>query len=70
MSLTKRWKLPWEGHVVQFRGEVFNVANLHRFNAQSVSNPYTLQQLPSSFGDYTSMLTQPRVMQFALRYEF
>ena len=70
MSLTKRWKLPWEGHTLQFRGEVFNVANLHRFNAQSFSSAYTLQQLPSSFGDYTSLLTQPRVMQFALRYEF
>jgi hypothetical protein len=70
MSLTKRWKLPWEGHSLQFRGEVFNVANLHRFNTQSLSSPYTLQQLPSSFGDFTSLLTQPRVMQFALRYEF
>jgi hypothetical protein len=70
MSLTKRWKLPWEGHSLQFRGEVFNVPNLKRFNAQSVANPFTLQQLPSSFGDYTSLLTQPRVMQFALRYEF
>jgi len=29
-----------------------------------------LQQLPQSFGDFTSLLTQPRVMQFALRYEF
>jgi hypothetical protein len=70
MSLTKRWTLPWEGHSLQFRGEVFNVPNLKRFNAQSVANPFTLQQLPSSFGDYTSLLTQPRVMQFALRYEF
>ncbi|HEY1424250.1 MAG TPA: carboxypeptidase-like regulatory domain-containing protein [Candidatus Acidoferrum sp.] len=70
MSLTKRWKMPWEGHTLQFRGEVFNVANLKRFNSQSVSNAFTLQQLPSSFGDYTSLLTQPRVMQFALRYEF
>jgi len=70
MSLTKRWRLPWEGHSLQFRGEVFNVPNLKRFNAQSVANPFTLQQLPSSFGDYTSLLTQPRVMQFALRYEF
>ena len=70
MSLTKRWKLPWEGHTLQFRGELFNVPNLHRFNAQSFSSAYTLQQLPQSFGDFTSLLTQPRVMQFALRYEF
>jgi len=70
MSLSKRWKLPFEGHSLQFRGEVFNVPNFKRFNVQSVSNPFTLQQLPSEFGDYTSLLTQPRVMQFALRYEF
>jgi hypothetical protein len=70
MSLSKRWKLPWEGHSLQFRGEVFNVPNLRRFNAQSVANPFTLQQVPSAFGDYTSLLTEPRVMQFALRYEF
>jgi hypothetical protein len=70
MSLSKRWKMPWEGHTLQFRGEVFNVANLKRFNSQSFSSAFTLQQLPSSFGDYTSLLTQPRVMQFALRYEF
>ncbi len=69
MSLTKRWKL-WEGHSLQFRGEVFNLANLHRFNVQSASSPYTLQALPQDFGAYTSLLTQPRVMQFALRYEF
>ena len=49
---------------------MFNVPNLKRFNTQSVSNPYTLQQLPKSFGVYTSLLTDARVMQFALRYEF
>ncbi|HKD92958.1 MAG TPA: carboxypeptidase-like regulatory domain-containing protein [Terriglobales bacterium] len=70
MSLSKRWNMPWEGHSLQFRAEVFNVANLHRFNVQSFSSAYTLQQLPQSFGDFTSLLTQPRVMQFALRYEF
>ena len=70
MSLNKRWKMPIEGHSLQFRWEVFNVPNLHRFNVQSTSNPYTLQQLPQDFGAYTSLLTNPRVMQFALRYEF
>ena len=70
MSINKRWKMPMEGHSLQFRWEVFNVPNLKRFNVQSVVNPFTLQQLPSAFGDYTSLLTNPRVMQFALRYEF
>jgi hypothetical protein len=52
---------------------VFNVPNLTRFNAQSVGSSSlltSLTQQPSSFGAYTSLLTQPRVMQFDLRYEF
>ena len=72
MGLSKRWALPFEGHSVQFRWEVFNVPNLHRFNvlAGLGDNAPNLQQLPGLFGQYTGLLTQPRVMQFALRYEF
>jgi hypothetical protein len=72
MSLGKRWKLPRETQSLQFRWEVFNVPNLTRFNAQGVGSSLltSLTQQPSSFGAYTSLLTQPRVMQFALRYEF
>jgi hypothetical protein len=72
MSLGKRWKMPWENHSLQFRWEVFNVPNLMRFNAQGVGASLltSLTQSPGSFGDYNSLLTQPRVMQFALRYEF
>ena len=57
---------------MQFRWEVFNVPNLTRFNAQGVGASLltSLTQTPSSFGTYTSLLTQPRVMQFDLRYEF
>jgi hypothetical protein len=72
MSLGKRWKLPRENHSLQFRWEVFNVPNLTRFNAQGVGASLltSLTQSPGSFGAYNSLLTQPRVMQFALRYEF
>ena len=74
MSLSKRWKMPYaEGHSLQFRWEVFNVPNLKRFNVQASLGDTTttsLQSVPSAFGDYTGLLTQPRVMQFALRYEF
>jgi hypothetical protein len=72
MSLGKRWKMPWENHSLQFRWEVFNVPNLTRFNAQGVGASLltSLTQSPGSFGAYNSLLTQPRVMQFALRYEF
>ena len=73
MSLGKRWKMPYrETHDLQFRWEVFNVPNLTRFNAQGVGSSLltSLTQNPNSFGAYTSLLTQPRVMQFDLRYEF
>jgi hypothetical protein len=72
MSLGKSWKMPWEGQSLQFRWEVFNVPNLTRFNVQGVGASLltSLTQSPGSFGAYTSLLTQPRVMQFALRYEF
>ncbi|MBZ5701439.1 MAG: carboxypeptidase-like regulatory domain-containing protein [Acidobacteriia bacterium] len=68
MSLTKRWKMPWkESHSLQFRWEVFNVPNLQRFDVQTVTTG--IDQV-GSFGQYSGLLTNPRVMQFALRYEF
>jgi hypothetical protein len=76
MALAKRWILPIETQSLQFRWEVFNVPNLHRFNVASGIGTSactciaSLQQQPSKFGDYTGLLTEPRVMQFALRYEF
>jgi hypothetical protein len=68
MGLSKRWKMPYtENHSVQFRWEVFNITNSVRFDVQS-----HLSELDavSEFGNYTGLLTNPRVMQFALRYEF
>jgi hypothetical protein len=68
VGLEKRWKMPYaENHSLQFRWEVFNVPNATRFNVQS--NPPEID-LATQFGKYTGLLTNPRVMQFALRYEF
>jgi len=68
MSLSKRWKMPYaEGHSVQFRWEVFNVPNLTRFDVRTVSGGL---DAGDSFGTYGGLLTKPRVMEFALRYEF
>jgi len=67
MGLSKRWKLPFgESHNLLFRWEVFNVPNLARFDVQTITTDIS----SSSFGTYSGMLTNPRVMQFALRYEF
>jgi len=68
MGLSKRWKMPWaESQSLQFRWEVFNVTNTTRFDVQSIAPELDIS---STFGNYTGLLTNPRVMQFALRYEF
>ena len=69
MSLSKRWIMPWlEGSSLQFRWEVFNVPNATRFNVETVTR--SLTDSPQTFGNYNGLLTSPRVMQFALRYDF
>jgi hypothetical protein len=65
MSISKTFPLKWEHQRVQFRAEAFNALNKVNFN-----NPTTLSLAnPSTFGQLTSA-QDPRVMQFALRYEF
>jgi hypothetical protein len=67
-SLSKRFGLPYaESHSLQFRWEVFNVTNTARFDVRQMS--LDLGSL-ATFGRYSGMLTEPRVMQFGLRYEF
>jgi hypothetical protein len=68
LGLSKRWLMPWsDKHSLQFRAEVFNVTNSVRFNVQTGS---LALDTSSTFGNYTGTLTNARVMQFALRYEF
>jgi len=65
-GLMKRFHVT-ERQSVQLRWEVFNVTNSTRFDPLSAS--ISLGDI-GSFGRYTDTLTLPRVMQFALRYEF
>jgi len=68
LGLAKRWRMPWsEKQSLQFRWETFNVTNSVRFNVQSISGEVDISD---TFGNYTGLITNPRVMQFALRYEF
>ena len=83
MGLYKAFKMPWEGHELQFRWEVFNVTNTQRFDGLTISDlglgsdPFLGASSPNSdFGKFTSTQTPlnetkaGRVMQFALRYTF
>ncbi len=68
LGLGKSWKIT-ESQALQFRWEVFNVTNSVRFDVGSMSfNNGAISS--SSFGNYLSTLTSPRLMQFALRYTF
>lgn len=67
VGIAKNWTLPFEGHTVQLRWEMFNITNSVRFDPYGAS--LTLSDV-GSFGKYQDALTNPRVMQFALRYQF
>jgi Carboxypeptidase regulatory-like domain len=72
LGLAKRWLMPWsEKQSLQFRWDTFNVSNTAKFDVQSalLNNSLGLGS-GNSFGNYSGLLTNPRIMQFALRYEF
>jgi Carboxypeptidase regulatory-like domain len=72
LGLAKRWTMPYnDKHTLQFRWEVFNVTNSVRFDVQQgLINGALGLGSGGSFGNYGGLLTNPRIMQFALRYEF
>ncbi|HWN12170.1 MAG TPA: TonB-dependent receptor [Pyrinomonadaceae bacterium] len=82
-GLYKNFNMPWEGHALQIRWEVFNVTNTQFFDANSIadlglpSDPFLRNPNPTAdFGRFTATQTPlnetkaGRVMQFAFRYQF
>jgi hypothetical protein len=67
-SLSKNQLVHWpkEDASVQLRADFFNALNHPNFAGPD--NAYTTT--PSAFGTITSMSTNPRVIQLALRYSF
>jgi hypothetical protein len=64
LTVTKYFKMPWENQRLQFRAEAFNA-----FNNVNFTNPSLALTSPLTFGQFQGAM-EPRVMQFALRYEF
>jgi hypothetical protein len=52
---------------LKFAWEVFNATNTNRFDPKSIANNANTS---STFGEYSTLLTQYRNMQFSLRYSF
>ncbi len=68
LELTKAWKMPFnDRHELEFTWDTFNTFNIKRFNVQNAS---LSTGNSNTFGNYTHLLTNPRVMQFGLRYQF
>lgn len=64
VAVAKSFRMPFEGHRIQFRAEAFNA-----FNNVNFFNPSLRVSVPATFGEFQSVMP-PRVMQFGLRYEF
>jgi hypothetical protein len=79
LGLSKSFTMPWsENHKLQFRWEVFNVANYQYFSADNVTRATLGLDIDSQIGQaapefgqiFSSIKGQPRRMQFGLRYSF
>jgi Carboxypeptidase regulatory-like domain len=69
-GLAKGWQIT-ERQSVRFTWEVFNVTNTPRFDVGTMQiNGNTFLSSSTSFGNFGSTLSNPRVMEFALRYTF
>ncbi len=73
VGLAKSFQMPWnENHRVQFRAEAFNIANTQRFTGvDSVFGLDPFKNTPQdTFGNFTAIQGEPRILQFAIRYDF
>ncbi|HEY8559273.1 MAG TPA: TonB-dependent receptor [Pyrinomonadaceae bacterium] len=76
LGLSKAFKMPWENHRLQLRVEAFNVTNTQRFGPANDAIDLTFGLDPyrstpqTSFGKFTAIQGEPRILQFAIRYDF
>lgn len=69
-GLAKEWVIR-EGQIVKFSWSMYNVTNSARFDVGTMQlNGNNSISNSSSFGNFSSTLSNPRVMEFMLRYVF
>jgi hypothetical protein len=69
-TVTKSWVIK-ESQLVKFSWSMFNVTNSARFDVGTMQlNGNNQISASSSFGNFSSTLSNPRVMEFMLRYIF
>ncbi len=67
--LSKYFVLPWEGHRIQFRFEAFNFTNTPHLGGLN-NNPVFQINAASAASGILTRASQPRIIQFALKYTF
>jgi hypothetical protein len=74
LGIRKSFAMPWEGHRLTFMWDVFNVTNTQRlggeFNEIGVGLDPFLSEPEPNWYTISNIQGEPRVMQFALRYDF
>lgn len=75
LGISKSFKMPWEGHELSLRWDVFNVTNTQSLTGivdfSVVADPGLTQQTPPpDWGNFFTIQGQPRVMQIGARYSF
>ena len=73
LGLYKSFQMPWsETHKVQFRVEGFNITNTQKFT--TVDSIFGLDPFKNNpqdtFGNFSAIQGEPRIFQFAIRYDF
>lgn len=69
-TITKAWAIK-ESQLVKFSWSMYNVTNTPRFDVGTMQlNGNDQLSASSSFGNFSSTLSNPRVMEFMLRYVF
>lgn len=74
MGMQKSFQMPWsERQKLSLRIEAFNITNTQRmtgFNNATLSTDPQYGTPPTNWGNYTAIQGSPRIMQFALRFDF
>jgi len=71
-SAIKQFRLPWEGMGLNFRAEIFNLANHAQFATPNSTGSPAIPDIeaPRGFGTIAATVNNPRVVQFALKLTF
>lgn len=75
LGISKSFKMPWEGHELALRWDVFNVTNTQRLTgvaqfAVGLDPGLNQSTPPPDWGNFTEIQGNPRAMQIGIRYAF